>query len=137
MGATLKDALDHLLSQALAQQFPAHPQFGMEIKPAVLRHVRDVVRQATQSRERHVDAERLHRDEVRRIAVPLRLGDMGETHFVLRGDWKSHFLRKKAGENVANPTVLTCEPGSINRRRWDFRKTSRIWSCSASPCKTT
>jgi hypothetical protein len=30
---------------------------------------------------------------------------MGETHFVLRDDWKSHFLRKKAEEKVANPTV--------------------------------
>jgi hypothetical protein len=105
VGATLGDALDHLFAQALAQQFPAHPAFEMEIKPASLRRVRDVVRQATQSRDGRVEVERPFRDEVRRIAVPLRLGDMGETHFVLRDDWKSHFLRKKAEENVANLTV--------------------------------
>jgi hypothetical protein len=49
--------------------------------------------------------ERPYRDEVRRIAVPLRLGDMGETHFVLRDDWKSHFLRKKAEAKVTSLTV--------------------------------
>jgi hypothetical protein len=105
VGATLRDALDHLFSQALAQQFPAHPAFDMEIKPGGLRRVRDVVRLATQTRDGRVEVERPYRDEVRRIAVPLRFGDMGETHFVLRDDWKSHFLRKKAEEKVANPTV--------------------------------
>lgn len=64
--------LDHLFSQALAQQFPAHPAFDMEIKPAALRRVRDVIRQATQTRDGRVEVERPYRDEVRRIAVPLR-----------------------------------------------------------------
>jgi hypothetical protein len=105
VGATLRDALDHPFAQALAQQFPAHPAFEMEIKPASLRRVRDVMRQATLTRDGRVEVERSSRDEVRRIAVPLRLGDMGETHFVLRDDWKTHFLRKRAEENVANPTV--------------------------------
>ncbi|HSF33988.1 MAG TPA: phage resistance protein, partial [Candidatus Tectomicrobia bacterium] len=105
VGATLKDALDHLFSQALAQQFPAHPYFDMEVKPGSLRRVRDIVRLATQTRDGRVEVERPFRDEVRRIAVPLRLGDMGETHFVLRDDWKSHFLRKKAEEKVTSLTV--------------------------------
>jgi len=37
--------------------------------------------------------------------MPLRLGDMGETHFVWRDDWQSHFLRKQAEEGVTGLTV--------------------------------
>jgi hypothetical protein len=105
VGATLRDALDHLFSQALAQQFPAHPVFDLEVRPGALRHIRDVVRLATQTRDGRVEVERSFRDEMRRIAVPLRLGDMGETHFVLRDDWRSHFLRKKAEAKVSSLTV--------------------------------
>ena len=75
VGATLKNALDHLFSQALAQQFPAHPAFDLEVKPGALRRVRDVVRQATQTRDGRVEVERPYRDEVRLIAVPLRSGN--------------------------------------------------------------
>ena len=59
-----------------------------------------VVRQATQVRDGRVEVERSKRDEVRRIAVPLHLGDMGETHFVVRDEWKSRFLRKQAEEGA-------------------------------------
>jgi hypothetical protein len=89
----------------LAQQFPAHPPFDIEVKPGSLRRVRDVIRLATQTRDGRVEVERPFRDEVRRIAVLLRLGDMGETHFVLRDDWKSHFLRKKAEAKVTSLPV--------------------------------
>ena len=57
----------------------------------------DVVRDAVQGRDGRVEVERAWRDEVRR-AVPLRLGDMGETHFVLRDEWQSRFRRKQAEE---------------------------------------
>ena len=53
----------------------------------------------------HFMVERSQRDEVRRIAVPLQLGDMGETHFVLRDAWKSRFLRKQAEEGMSSLTV--------------------------------
>lgn len=52
-----------------------------------------------------VEVERSQRDEVRRIAVPLQLGDMGETHFVLRDEWKSRFLRKQAEDGMPSLTV--------------------------------
>jgi hypothetical protein len=77
----------------------------MEVKPGSLRRVRDIVRLATQTRDGRVEVDRPFRDEVRRIAVPLRLGDMGETHFVLHDDWKSHFLRKKAEAKVTSLAV--------------------------------
>ena len=105
MGATFKDALDHLFAQALAHQFPAHPRFDVEVKRATLRRVLDVVQQATQAHDGRVEVERSQRDEVRRIAVPLQLGDMGETHFVLRDEWQSRFLRKQAEEGMPSLTV--------------------------------
>lgn len=63
------------------------------------------MQQATQARAGRVEVERAQRDEVRRIAVPLQLGDMGETHFVLRDEWKSRFLRKQAEEDMPGLTV--------------------------------
>jgi hypothetical protein len=105
VGASLKEALNHLCGQALACQFPAHPQFAEEVRRPALRRVLELVRQATRERDGRVEVERPYRDEVRRIAVPLRLGDMGETHFVVRDDWQSHFLRKQAEENATGLTV--------------------------------
>ena len=105
VGASLKEALNHLCGQALAHQFPAHPQFVEEVRRPALRRLLELVRQATRARDGRVEVERPYRDEVRRIAVPLRLGDMGETHFVLRDDWQSHFLRKQAEEGATSLTV--------------------------------
>jgi hypothetical protein len=106
VGANLKDALEHLLAQALAHQFPAHPDFGVaEVRRPSLRRVLDVIRHATQTRDGRVEVERSCREEVRRIAVPLQLGDMGETHFVWRDEWKSRFLRKQAEAGVTSLTV--------------------------------
>ena len=105
VGATFKDALDHLFSQALAHQFPAHPRFDVEVKRATLRRVLEVIQQATQVRDGRVEVERSQRDEVRRLAVPLQLGDMGETHFVLCDEWQSRFLRKQAEEGMPSLTV--------------------------------
>ena len=105
VGAGFKDCLEHLFAQALEHQYPDHPRFEGHVKRAGLRRVLQVVRQAAQQRDGRVEVEKPFREEVRRIAVPLRLGDMGETHFVLRDDWKSEFLRKKAQAGVKELTV--------------------------------
>jgi hypothetical protein len=105
VGAGFKDCLEHLFAQALEHQYPDHPRFEGEIRRAGLRRVLEVVRQAAQIKDRRVEVERSFREEVRRIAVPLKLGDMGETHFVLRDEWKSEFLRKKAQDGVKELTV--------------------------------
>jgi hypothetical protein len=52
-----------------------------------------------------VEVEKPLRDEVRRISVPLKLGDIRETHFVLRDDWKNELLRKQAQDSVKELTV--------------------------------
>src|SRR5262245_40376860 len=105
VGASLNEALNHRFGQALARQCPAHAQFGEEVRRPVLRRLQELVRQATRARDGRVEIERPYRDEVRRIAVPLRLGDMGETHFVWRDDWQSHFLRKQAEDGATSLTV--------------------------------
>jgi hypothetical protein len=91
VGASFKDALEHLSFQALDHQFPAHSHLEGEVKLTALRRVLGVIQRATQVRDGRVEVERPLRDEVRRITVPLRLGDMGETHFVLHDEWKSRF----------------------------------------------
>ncbi|MGH8585026.1 MAG: hypothetical protein ACREWE_02170 [Gammaproteobacteria bacterium] len=63
------------------------------------------MRLAAQGIDGRVEVEKAVRDEVRRIAVPLKLGEMGETHFVLRDDWKNELLRKQAQDGVKELTV--------------------------------
>ncbi len=105
VGAGFKDCFEHLFVQALEHQYPNHPRFEGEVKRVGLRRVLDVVRQAAQVKDGRVEVEKPLREEVRRIAVPLKLGDMGETHFVLRDEWQREFLRKQAQDGVQELTV--------------------------------
>ncbi|MCP4687986.1 MAG: phage resistance protein, partial [Desulfobacterales bacterium] len=93
---SLKGAMENLLHQAMDRQFPAHPRFEDEIRPALLRKVHDVVSRAARTRDGRISVERALRASVGRIADPLLLGEMGETHFVLGRHWKNHFDRKAA-----------------------------------------
>jgi hypothetical protein len=105
VGAGFKVCFEHLFAQALEHQYPDHPRFEGEVKRVGLRRVLEVIRRAAQIKDGRVEVEKPLREEVRRIAVPLKLGDMGETHFVLRDEWKSEFLRKKAQDGVKELTV--------------------------------
>ncbi len=105
VGADFGSCLTHLLNQALSFQFPDHPKFETEVRSAALRKVLDVALKAAQARDGRVEVDKTLRDDVRKIAVPLTLGDMGETHFVLRDDWKQHFGRKKAESQTVKVTA--------------------------------
>src|SRR5258706_409757 len=81
VGAAFKQALHALADQMLANQFPAHPDFdpdrnGTVVRPADLKIVLDVVRQAIDAPDGRVEVERKDRLTVRRIANPLLLGEM-------------------------------------------------------------
>src|SRR5690606_32290470 len=65
----------------------------------------EVVRRAVDSTGGRVEVDRRDRDEIRRIAVPLRLGRMGEAHFVLGDEWLNEFERKRAQDGLAQITV--------------------------------
>jgi hypothetical protein len=98
VGATLGEAFVHFIGQALEQQYPAHPRFEAPVKTSGLRKVWDVVRAAAETPEGRVAVDRQVRSLVRGIAYPLNLGEMGETHFVLRDTWKQRFLQQHAAE---------------------------------------
>jgi hypothetical protein len=94
----LKSALNKLLDQALASQFPAHPLFGEETKfgRAALVRVFESFEKATQQPQGRLEIDRDKRKELTLIANPLKIATMYETHLVVNDDWKDHFLKKEA-----------------------------------------
>jgi len=111
VGANFTEALDHVMGQAFQWQYPAHPAFEGDVKPAALKKVWGWVQKAAQQPGARVEVDRADRDEMRRLAVPLGLGAMGDAHFVLTRDWEQHFGRCQAQDGV---TPLTVE----RVRRW-------------------
>ena len=89
----MRAALENLLDQLCTSQYPAHPDFGAEVKIGALRRVHEQVSRAVQEPEGRVAIDKPLRPLISQIAVPLRLGEMGETHFVLGQHWFSHFDR--------------------------------------------
>jgi hypothetical protein len=89
-----------LLGQALAFEYPAHPNFGAEIKSLHLRKVHDEVMRAVSETGGRLLVEKNLRSLLKQIAEPLGLGEQGETHFVLGQRWRDHFTRKAAETGV-------------------------------------
>ncbi|MBF0098800.1 MAG: phage resistance protein [Magnetococcales bacterium] len=104
VGATLGEGFLHLLDQALAHQFPAHPRFETDLKTGNLRRVLEEVNRALQSSDGRIPIEKTVRQLLRQIANPLQLGQMYENHFVMGNHWKNHFERKIAAHG-GEPTV--------------------------------
>jgi hypothetical protein len=93
VGANLRDALDHLVRQALDVQFPKHPDFGPEadIRPATLKRVWTEVQAALQEENWRKRVDQPHRRAVRQVVYPLDLCDVGEDVIVVRRTWQQHF----------------------------------------------
>lgn len=104
-GGSFKESLEHLLGQALTFQFPGHPRFEGEVRRPGLKRALETLRAAVDTPDGRIGMERSQRDEIRRIVEPLKLAQCGEAHLVLRDDWRTHFTRKLAAAEVANPTV--------------------------------
>lgn len=97
VAATFKAALEKLLDQLFAYLYPAHPAFDTELRPRALRVVQaEIARALAESDGRAFIAEKPVREVVRSIANPLKLGEMGETHFVLGHHWRTHFTQRHA-----------------------------------------
>lgn len=106
VGANLRGAFEALLDQLFSHQFPAHPKFDTEIRPATVRKVWPEIERAIETPDgRVLVADKAIRALVRSIANPLQLGDMGETHFVLGSIWRSHFTQMLAREGGGALTV--------------------------------
>ena len=108
--ANLGEALGSLLEQMCAGQYPAHPAFGAPVKTAALRSVREQVSRALQEPEGRVAIDKPLRPPMTQIAVPLRFGEMGETHFVLGRHWFNHFERLAKPLTVAKLRAALDEP---------------------------
>jgi len=106
VAANLGGAMNHLLSQALENEFPAAPSFEAEVKSSNLKKVYAVVSEATQAQDGRVPVDRVLRPLMRHIANPLMLGEMGydATHFVLGHHWRG-FIAKKAAATGSAMTV--------------------------------
>jgi hypothetical protein len=98
--STLGGVMEDLLGQALAFEYPAHPNFGAEIKSLHLRKVHDEVMRAVSETGGRLLVEKNLRSLLKQIAEPLGLGEQGETHFVLGQRWRDHFTRKAAETGV-------------------------------------
>ena len=105
VAADFREALEHVFRQALDAQFPDHPRFEIEVKRAGLKRVLDVLQRAVSEPEGRVEVERNRRDEVYRLTVPLKLGNMGETHFSLDRFWVDELDRKRA-QHAADPLTV-------------------------------
>jgi hypothetical protein len=103
VGANLKSAFEALLDQLFRHQFPAHPVFDAEVKPAVVKKVwPELERAIGTADERAPVGDRVLRQLIRSIADPVQLGKTGETPFCAGLDhWRSHFLREQAKEGAA------------------------------------
>jgi hypothetical protein len=112
MGGTLAEAMRSAAEQMMACQFPAHPDFDPDhsdsvVRPAEARTVLDYVRKAVESDEGRVEVERPHRAVLRRIANPLRLGEMHEAAFVLGSHWRQHFHQRAAQQGSTGDLKVT------------------------------
>lgn len=119
VAATFEEALEQLVRQALEHQFPAHPGLGPEeVRKAELAKVYQAVRSTIEQPERRLRIEdKMLRALLRRIATPLRLGEMHEAHFNLSDHWLRHFDREAArwaeGQVGGDPTLPLAQ-----LRRW-------------------
>ena len=111
VGANLKSAFEALLDQLFRHQFPAHPVFDLEVKPAAVKKVWPELERAVGASDgRAPVGDRALRQVIRSIADPVQLGKTGETHFVLGDHWRQHFLRAQAKEDALFTVA--------NLRRW-------------------
>jgi hypothetical protein len=104
-GADLRSAFDHLVGQALDADFPAHPRFGREVRPADLRRVHATVRAAIEDRDHRIRVEAAERKAMADIANPLKLGEQHPQDFALGHHWPNVLERKIAEAGLAGQPV--------------------------------
>lgn len=113
VGADLAAALSNLLDQVFTASYPEHPRFepgDEEVRTADLGKVLEVVEAARQDEGGRVFVEPARRDAVRRVANPLGVGHMGETHFVFNGTtfpWATRFARPMGAAGIDPTDAVT------------------------------
>ena len=106
VGAEFRSAFESLLGQLFAHQYPAHPEFDTEIKPAVIRKIWPEVQKAIEAPgQRGLVQDTGVRKLVRSVVNPCQLGQMAETHLLIEPHWQSHFSQSHARDGGGAITV--------------------------------
>jgi len=109
VGHDLAAAFGNLVEQAFAATFPGHPRFepeDREVRASDLAAVLGAVEAARQNPDGRAFVDPAKRDTVRRVANPLGVGHMGETHFLFGADrfrWDM-LLSTAMGRDGLSPT---------------------------------
>ncbi len=115
VGTDLAAAFRHLVDQAFSSTYPAHPRFEPEDRevrgPEILAVLR-AVEEASQDRDGRLFVETRERAAVRRVANPLGVGHMGETHFQFGADrfpWAQRIERAIGRAGIEDGAPVTVE----------------------------
>lgn len=106
VGATLGDAMSNLVDQMLTSQYPLHPRFepsDSEVKRAELNVTLEHVTRAMAGGGRVEPVENAKRNQLRRVANPLKVGEMLENHYVFSAtsfEWRNKFTSWASAENL-------------------------------------
>jgi len=95
-GTTLAKGFEQLLGQALAFQYPDHPEFDTDLKQGDLGKVLGELRRALLAENGRIDVDAPLRPLMRQIAQPLQLGEMHERHFIFKPEWPQRLSRALA-----------------------------------------
>jgi hypothetical protein len=120
VGHDLDSAFANLVDQVFTTSYPGHPKFepgDTEVRNADLHRVLEAVQEAHQDPTGRVFIEPARRGVIARIANPLGVGHMGETHFLFGADrfaWNMKFARAMGASGIGSNDPVTV--GTL--RRW-------------------
>lgn len=114
VGHTLGVAFTNLVDQAFTALYPGHPQFepdDREVRPTELNTVLTLAEEARAVADNRAPVtDKSRRDTGRRVANPLGVGHMGETHFVFnteRFSWDGVIDREMSKAGLAPDADVT------------------------------
>lgn len=108
VGATLRDALEHLADQAFTHTWPKHPRFepgDSEVKVADVRRLLAACRDAVSQPAGRLTLEQRDRAPFRRVCGPLEVGTVHENHLQLDATtfpWGRRFEQNAAREGLGD-----------------------------------
>ncbi|MFE4539192.1 phage resistance protein, partial [Streptomyces scopuliridis] len=113
IGQSLRDGIRHVAGKLLANQYPDHPNLdpdgngnGNAVKSADAKKVFAHVRAAAEARDGRAEVPAPDRGLMRRVAVPLRLGQQKEAYFELSQYWADHFRQLAREQGVTGDLSL-------------------------------
>ena len=103
VASNFREGLVGLLDQALISQFPAHPVFEDDalLSKGPLTKVLEVIRAAARDPNGVAKVDPADRKHMLRVAVAMKLGDMGENRFQIGHSWKQHFNKRLGQQGQA------------------------------------